>query len=100
MHSTPSRSNMSHPSGKDLLRFALKVTQEAAAHYVAIQDAADEVDDQDTVGEASNELMYAMYSNCMLYQGASDETERRMGEEQLLKLGTNYKLSMVGYMLE
>jgi len=57
MHSAPLRLTIPYPSGKDLLHFVLKVTQEATAHYMAIQDSADEVDDQDTVGEALNELM-------------------------------------------
>ena len=88
-----------HAPLKDLLPFALKITQEACTHYTAIQDAADEIDDQDAVGEAVDEMMDTAYINCMLYQGASNEVEQRKGEEQLLNMRSNLKLSMVGLII-
>jgi len=94
--SASSTSNTLHAPLKDLLPFALKITQEACTHYTAIQDAADEIDDQDTVGEAVDEMMDTAYINCMLYQGASDDVEQRKGEEQLLNMRGNLKPSMVG----
>ena len=84
-----------HAPLKDLLPFALKITQEACNHYTTIQDAADKIDDQEAVGEAVDEMMDTAYINCMLYQGASDEAEQRKGEEQLLNMRSNLKLSMV-----
>jgi len=94
-----STSGTLHAPFKDLLPFALKITQEACDHYTAIQVAAEKIDDQDAVGEAVDEMMDTAYINYMPYQGTSDEVGQRKGEEQLLNMRSNLKLSMVSLII-